>query len=114
MIYISDRAKRLNETLHELFSNEQRWEVIQNFLDEERDESLLMAERMVGKTYKDTEGTAQPAGQTVLKTAAPNGVEGSTPSPSAKCDDPTDCGCRHNNLGLTSHETIDIVTSSAY
>lgn len=33
---ISERAKQLIEALHEPFSNEERWEIAQRFLDEER------------------------------------------------------------------------------
>jgi len=36
----TDRARRLNEALHDVFSNEQRWEIIDRFLKEEREEAV--------------------------------------------------------------------------
>lgn len=42
----SPRARRLVEALHEPTSNEERWEIVETFLAEEREETL---ERVLGK-----------------------------------------------------------------
>jgi len=85
VIYVSDRAKRLIEALHEPFTNEQRWDIAQEFLDEQEQETAL----------KFLEGSAQLARQSGLNPEAPDGVESSTLSPSAN-----DCGCHWNSEGF--------------
>ena len=80
MIRVSDRARRLIAALHEPFSNEDRWQIAQQFLDEEKDEIV----RLVEETFY-MEGSAKER-QSGLNPETPQGVAGSSPVPSAMVD----------------------------